>query len=180
MIIIFLVLIILIFLFVFLYNQIIREENVAKNAFSTVDVYLKKRYDVVPNLVSVVKGCAIHEKEVYEIVTNTRTKALEAKSTNEAVKAENEFDNALKSLFALTENYPNLKANESFLELQKSLLGLEDELAAARRTYNSAVTEYNITLDSFPTNLVGKMLNKKHKELFSASNDVRNSSNINL
>ena len=173
------IIIILVVLFlIWMFNQIIRENNLVKKAFSTVDVYLKKRYDLVPNLVEIVKGHAAHEKEVFENITNARTKALESTNEDETVKNDNELNKAMKSLFMVAEQYPNLKTNESFIELQKKLTDIEDELAAARRTYNAAVTEYNTTLESFPTNLMGKLMRKKQKELFVVNDDIRNVINM--
>lgn len=174
------VLIVIALFIILLFNQIIREENDAKKAFSTVDVFLKKRYDLIPNLVETVKGHAAHEKEVFENIANARTKAVNSSDANAVVKADGELNSALKSLFMVAEQYPNLKTNASYLELQKNLLLLEDELSAARRTYNAAVTEYNVTLESFPTNIVAKMMNKKQKELFTANDDVRNSIKIDM
>ncbi len=166
--------------FIIIFNQIVREENTAKNAFSSVDVYLKKRCDLIPNLVEVVKGSAAHEQSVFESVTAARANALNAKKDKDVVKSDNEVKSALKSVFALAESYPNLKSNASFVELQKTLNVLEDELAAARRTYNSAATEYNITLESFPTNLIGKMLGKQKKVLFLAAQDAVESKKVNF
>lgn len=175
-----LVIIFVVLIFVLMFNQIIRENNLVKKAFSTVDVYLKKRYDLVPNLVEVVKGHAAHEKEVFENITNARAKALESTNEDETVKNDNELNHAMRSLFMIAEQYPNLKTNGSFIELQKKLSNIEDELAAARRTYNAAVTEYNTTLEVFPTNLVGKLMRKKQKELFIVNDDIRNAINMKL
>ena len=172
------ILILVILIMIWMFNQIIKENNLAKKAFSTVDVYLKKRYDLVPNLVEIVKGHAAHEKEVFENIANARTRAMESKTEEDSVKSDNELNKALKSLFMVAEQYPNLKTNQSFVELQKKLTGLEDELAAARRAYNAAVTEYNTTLESFPTNLMGKLMRKKQKELFVVNDDIRNAINM--
>ena len=168
----------IVLMLIWMFNLIIRENNLAKKAFATVDVYLRKRYDLVPNLVEIVKAHATHEKEVFENITNARTKVLESTSEDETVKNDNELNNAIKSLFMIAEQYPNLKTNKSFVELQKKLTDLEDELAAARRTYNAAATEYNTTLESFPTNLMGKLMRKKQKELFVVNDDIRNAINM--
>lgn len=172
------ILILVILIIIWMFNQIIKENNLVKKSFSTVDVYLKKRYDLVPNLVEVVKGHAAHEKEVFENIANARTRAMESKTEEDSVKSDNELNKALKSLFMVAEQYPNLKTNQSFIELQKKLTVLEDELAAARRAYNAAVTEYNTTLESFPTNLMGKLMRKKQKELFVVNDDIRNAINM--
>ena len=173
-----LIIILVILILIWMFNQIIKENNLVKKSFSTVDVYLKKRYDLVPNLVEIVKGHAAHEKEVFENIANARSKAMESKTEEESVKSDNELNKALKSLFMVAEQYPNLKTNQSFVELQKKLTNLEDELAAARRAYNAAVTEYNTTLESFPTNLMGKLMRKKQKELFVVNDDIRNAINM--
>ncbi len=172
------IIIIVALILIWMFNQIIKENNLVKKAFSTVDVYLKKRYDLVPNLVEIVKGHAAHEKEVFENITNARVRAMDSKTEDDLVKSDNELNKALKSLFMVAEQYPNLKTNESFVELQKKLTALEDELAAARRTYNAAVTEYNTTLESFPTNLMGKLMRKKQKDLFVVNDDIRNAINM--
>ena len=172
------IVILVILILIWMFNQIIKENNLVKKSFSTVDVYLKKRYDLVPNLVEIVKGHAAHEKEVFENIANARTRAMESKTEEDSVKSDNELNTALKSLFIVAEQYPNLKTNQSFVELQKKLTDLEDELAAARRAYNSAVTEYNTTLESFPTNLMGKLMKKKQKELFVVNDDIRNAINM--
>ena len=173
-----LIILIVVLVLIFIFNLIVKENNAAKKAFATVDVYLKKRYDLVPNLVEVVKGHAAHEKEVFENIANARTRAIESKDEDTSVKSDNELNTALKSLFMVAEQYPNLKTNASFLELQKKLNDIEDELAAARRTYNAAAIEYNTTLETFPTNLVGKMMKKRERELFVVNDVVRNAINM--
>ena len=170
----------IVLIFIFIFNQIVREENTAKNALSSVDVYLKKRCDLIPNLVEVVKGSAAHEQTVFENIAAARANAMNAKKDKDVVAADNEVNSALKDIFALAESYPNLQANSSFVQLQHSLNKIEDELAAARRTYNAAATEFNVTLESFPTNLVAKLFGKKQKELFTATDDSRNSMNVNF
>lgn len=174
------IVVVLVILVTLFYNQIVREENMVKNAFSTVDVILKKRYDVVPNLVEVVKGYASHEKELLEKVTECRMEGINAQNNNKAVEADNAFSKTLKSVLAIAENYPDLKASENFLNLQKVLLSLEDELSAARRTYNAAAVEYNTTIESFPTNIFAKVMGKKQKALFTISNDAKISINVKL
>lgn len=172
--------IVLILLFIVFFNQIISEDNQVKNAFATVDVYLKKRYDLIPNLVEIVKGHAAHEKEVFETIAGVRAKALDAKTSDETVQMDGKVNSALKSLLMVAEQYPELKTNASYLELQKSLLLLEDELAAARRTYNSAVTEYNTTVESFPTNAIAGIMGRRQKTLFNVTDEVRSAIKINI
>ena len=168
------------FLIIFMFNQIVREENIAKNAFSSIDVYLKKRCDLIPNLVEVVKGSAAHEQAIFEGVALARNNAINAKKEKDVIASDKEVNVALKSLFAVAENYPNLKANASFIQLQETLNVIEDELAAARRTYNSAATEYNVTLESFPTNLVAILMNMEKRELFVVDDSVRKKLQINI
>ena len=172
--------VVVILLIILIFNQIVREENTAKNAFSSIDVYLKKRCDLIPNLVEVVKGSAAHEQAVFEGVANARTNAMNAKKEKDVIASDNEVNSALKSLFAVAESYPNLKANAAFVQLQKTLNVIEDELAAARRTYNSAATEYNVTLESFPTNIIGKVFGNKKKELFTVSVEATESMKVNF
>lgn len=167
------IVILLAVLFVLMYNQLIRESKQVDNAFSTVDVFLKKRYDLIPNLVNTVKGYAVHEKEVFERIAIFRNEAMLQKSQNELVKLDNAITSSLMDVFALAEDYPDLIASENFLSLQKSLEKMEDELLAARRTYNAAVTEYNISLDTFPTNLVAKIFKLQKKELFIIDENVK-------
>lgn len=174
------ILILVVLIIIFLFNFIIKEDNKVKRAFATVDVYLKKRYDLLPNLVEIVKGHASHEKEVFETIANVRTKAMQSSDEATQVKSDVEINGALKSLFALAEDYPNLKTNESFVSLQNKLENLEDELAAARRAYNASATEYNTTLETFPTNLIGKIMRKKQRELFIVSDEVRDAIKMNF
>lgn len=176
----FLVIIILLALFIVLFNQLVREKNQIQNAFSSVDVILKKRYDLIPNLVEVVKGYAKHEKEVLETLTTLRTKAISAHDNDEVVMLDRGISDGIHDLLALAENYPDLKSSSNFLNLQESLQKVEDELSAARRTYNAAVTEYNISLQSFPTNLVAKIVNMKPKELFTIESVVRDNIKIEM
>lgn len=160
------IIVIILIIFILMYNQLVREEKQVDNAFSTVDVLLKKRYDLIPNLVNTVKGYAVHEKEIFEKVSLLRDEALSKKSCDEIVKLDNNISRGVKDIFAVAEAYPELMASENFLALQKSLEKMEDELLAGRRTYNATVTEYNISLDSFPTNIIGKIFKLKKRELF--------------
>ncbi len=137
-----------------LYNKLVRLKNTAKSAWSDIDVQLKKRYDLVPNLVETVKGYAGHEKGVLEQVTEARTTALRAGSPAEKARAENMFTDTLKSLFAVAEAYPDLKASANFQQLQGQLQGLEDNIEYARRYYNAVVRDYNALIESFPANLI--------------------------
>ncbi len=151
---------------VVIYNQLIRLNQRVKEAESDVDVQLKRRADLIPNLVETVKGYAIHEKEVLENITQARSALLNAKTLKEEVQADNMITSALKTLFAVAENYPDLKANQNFLELQRELRDAEDKIMAARRFYNSVVMEYNSFLHSFPNNIFAKLFNFKPAEYF--------------
>ena len=150
------------------------EKNQVNNAFSTVDVILKKRYDLIPNLVETVKGYGEHEKEIFEKVTSLRSTAMNSKEKDEIVKLDNDISQGINKLLLLAERYPALKASDNYLKLQESLENVENELSAARRTYNAAVTEYNISLESFPTIIIAKILNMKKNELFVIDDTVRN------
>ena len=174
------VVIILLIVFVILYNQLIREKHQIDNTFSTVDVILKKRYDLIPNLVETVKAYADYEKEIYESITNLRNKAIQSGDKDEVVKLDRGISDGIKEILVLAENYPELKASQNFLKLQKSLEKIENELSAARRTYNAAVTEYNISIESFPTNIVAGIFNMKKRELFTIEETIRKSIKIDV
>ncbi len=151
---------------VWIYNSLVRLNTQAKEAWSDITVQLKRRYDLIPNLVNTVKGYASHEKEVFEKVTEARTKALGAQGVADTAKAENQFAATLKSLFAVAENYPQLKANENFKALQDELVDTEDKIQASRRFYNGTARDLNIKIDTFPTNLIAGMLGFKKREFF--------------
>ena len=136
------------------YNRLIALRNRAKEAWADIDVQLKRRYNLIPNLVETVKGYASHEREVFEKVTEARTKAMGAGTIKEKGEAENFLSSTLKTLFAVAENYPNLRASENFLELQRELRDTEDKIQAARRFYNGNVRDLNITIESFPANTI--------------------------
>ena len=138
-----------------MYNRFITLTNRVKEAWSDIDVQFKRRYDLIPNLVETVKGYAAHESGTLTKVTEMRTRAMNATSPADKADAENMLSGALKSLFAVSENYPNLKANENFLELQRELSDTENKIQAARRFYNSTVQDLNTGLQSFPNNIIG-------------------------
>lgn len=150
------------------YNGLIRSRNRVDEAWSDIDVQLKRRYDLIPNLIETVKGYATHEKEVFEKVTKARTEAMGAQTVGEKDKAENVLSGALKSLFAVAEAYPNLKANENFSKLQDELTDTEDKIQASRRFYNGNVRDFNTKIQVFPTNLFAQMLGFKAYEFFEA------------
>jgi len=148
------------------YNKMIRRKNRTLEAWSDIEVQLKRRYSLIPNLVETVKGYAAHERELFEKVTEARAAAMGAKSVGEKAKAENMLTDTLKTLFAVSENYPDLKASQNFLELQRELRDTEDKIQAARRFYNSNVRDLNIAIESFPSNIVAKLFGFKKMELF--------------
>ena len=150
------IIVILIIWMVALYNRLISLRANRENAFSDIDVQLKLRFDLVPNIVNTVKWYAKHEKEVLKQVVDARTGFMNAKTIDGKVAANNELNSALKTLFAVAEAYPELKANENFLSLQSDLADIENKLAAARRYFNSATKEYNIAVQTFPSVLIAK------------------------
>jgi LemA protein len=148
------------------YNRLVRLKNTVKSSWSDIDVQCKKRYDLVPNLVETVKGYASHERGVFEKVTEARSLAMKASTPGEMAKAENLLRDTLKSLFAVAEAYPELKANANFLQLQSQLQELENNIEYARRYYNAVVRDYNIMVESFPSNLIASGFGFKKEELF--------------
>lgn len=151
---------------VFAYNSFIRLATRAKEAWSDIEVQMKRRYDLIPNLVNTVKGYASHESGTFEKVTEARTKAMGAQSVKDHAEAENMLSSTLKSIFALSENYPDLKANQNFLELQRELSDTENKIQASRRFYNSNVRDLNIKIETFPSNLIAKVFNFAKLEFF--------------
>lgn len=149
-----------------IYNRLIKLRNTVKSSWSDIDVQLKKRYDLVPNLVETVKGYAAHERNVFEKVTEARSLAMQASSPAEKAKAEDMLRETLKSLFAVAEAYPELKANANFMQLQSQLQELENNIEYARRYYNAVVRDYNIMIESVPSNLVASMFNFRQEEFF--------------
>jgi LemA protein len=151
---------------VFIYNGLVRAKVRVDEAWSDISVQLKRRYDLIPNLVNTVKGYAAHEKSVFEDVTEARAKALSATTVTEAAQADNQFQTALKSLFAVAEAYPDLKANQSFQQLQAELVDTEDKIQAARRFYNGAARDLNVKIQTFPTNIFAGLLGFKQRDFF--------------
>ena len=149
-----------------LYNSLIRGKNQVDEAWSDIEVQLKRRYDLIPNLVETVKGYAHQESSVFENVTKARSAAMNAGSMQEKLKDENALSGTLKSLFAVAESYPDLKSNQNFLKLQGDLTDTEDKIQAARRFYNGTVRDYNTKLQVFPTNIFANMFSFKAREFF--------------
>ena len=153
------------------YNKLIRLRNNAEEAYSTMDVCMKKRYDLIPNIVETVKGYAKHEKEALEGVMKARYSCMSANEPEEKAKYENVLTGTLKTLFSITENYPELKANTNFLSLQSNLQSLEAEIASSRKYYNGCVKIYNTQIEIFPSNIVARRHNFEKKVLFEIANE---------
>ncbi|MFH1533813.1 MAG: LemA family protein [Nitrospirota bacterium] len=160
------IVLLLVILVVVLYNSLIRKKNNCHEAWSGISVQMKRRYDLIPNLVNTVKGYAKHESELFENVTKARTAAMGATSMKDHAQSENMLTGALKSLFAVAENYPDLKANQNFMQLQEELTDTEDKLQAARRFYNNAVKSLNTACESVPTNIIAGMFKFEKREFF--------------
>jgi len=156
---------------ILMYNRFVTLTTRVQEAWSDIDVQLKRRYDLIPNLVETVKGYAVHESGTLEKVTEMRTRAMNAASPAEKASAENMLSTTLKSLFAVSENYPNLKANENFLELQRELSDTENKLQAARRFYNNVVQDLNSSLQMFPNSIIARMGNFSPKEFFTLGDE---------
>ncbi len=152
--------------FVYYFNRIIVLENVISNAWAQIDVQLKKRADLVPNLVETVKGYAKHERKVFNEVTKARTEVLKARTPQQKIKAGNQLADALKTIFAVAENYPKLRASENFLMLQEELAGIESKIAYARQFYNDAILQYNNLIETIPGVWFAKFMGKKEKPMF--------------
>jgi LemA protein len=152
--------------FILVYNGLVRLRNRIDNAWSQIDVQLKRRYDLIPNLVETVKGYASHERQVFENVTQARANAINAQGPAQQADAENVLTGALRSLFAVAEAYPDLKANQNFLSLQEELTSTEDRVAYARQFYNDSVLSYNNKLQTFPRNVIAGTFNFEKREYF--------------
>lgn len=158
---------------IFIFNRLITLRNRTQEAFSDIDVQLKRRHDLIPNLVETVKGYATHERELFERVTSARANAMNAQSVADKSRAENMLSETLKSMFAVAENYPDLKASQNFLQLQDELSDTENKIQAARRFYNGNVRDFNIQVEVFPNNIIVGMLGFKKFEFFEAGEAER-------
>lgn len=167
----------LVFLLVFyvigIYNKLVTSRNKVNNQFSQIDVQLKRRTDLIPNLVETVKGYAKHEKDTFKEVVEARNLALSANTINEKVNAEKELTSALTKLFALTEAYPELKANENFLSLQNDLKDTEDKITYARQFYNDSAMSFNDLVGMFPSNIIAKLFGFKEFDFFAATDEEK-------
>ncbi len=162
-----------------IYNSLVKKRNEVENAFGGMDVQLKKRYDLIPNLVETVKQYATHEKELLTKVTEMRAKATDTKlSNNEKVALDNAISTSMKGIMVAVENYPELKANENFINLQRSLNEAEAQISAARRTYNAVITDFNNSIEIFPNNIVAGFMKLEHKEVFEIDDTERQNVNV--
>lgn len=166
------VVVIILLWIVAVFNGLVTLKNRAKEAFADIDVQLKRRYDLIPNLVEIVKGYATHERELFEKITQARAGAIGAQGAKAKAEAENMLSNTLKSLFAVAENYPDLKASVNFLELQRELTDTEDKIQAARRFYNTNVRDFNIKIESLPDNVIASAFGFKQMDLFQTANEA--------
>ncbi len=160
------ILVVLALFVIITYNSLVVKRNQVKNGWHQIDVQLKRRYDLIPNLVETVKGYAAHEREVFQKVTEARASALGAKTVGDAAKANNQLTAALKTLFAVAEAYPELKANENFLRLQEELSATENKIAFARQFYNDIVMAYNIATQRFPSNIIAGIFGFKTQDFY--------------
>ncbi len=178
------ILIIVVLLLLFLvmqYNGLVRAKNGTENAWSQIDVQLRRRYDLIPNLVETVKGYAEHERETLEAVVEARNAAMAGQNTvADQAQNENMLSGALKSLFALSEAYPDLKANENFLQLQEELTSTESRIAFARQHYNDSVLSFNNKIETFPSNLVAGAFNFKQAEFFETEDEAQGPVQVNF
>jgi len=159
---------------VLIYNSLIGKKNQVLNVFGTIDALLKKRYDLIPNLVSTVKGYMQHERTLLTQITEMRAKAMaDRTSDDEKVELDSQVTKALGRMFVAVENYPDLKASDNFLHLQRTMAEVEEQISAARRAYNAAVTDYNNSVEMFPTNIVASMMNYRRRKFFEIPKEER-------
>ena len=166
-------LVVLVLLVIGMYNGLVQQRNRVDNAWAQIDVQLKRRYDLIPNLVETVKGYAAHERQTLEAVIQARNMAMNAQGPAQQAQAENMISGALKSLFALSEAYPDLKANQNFLNLQEELTGTEGRIAYARQFYNDTVQKYNTKIQTFPTVVLAGMFHFGPREYFEVEDAAR-------
>lgn len=174
------VIIILVIYFIVQYNMLIRANNVVKEAFSTMDVYLKKRWDLIPNLVEAVKGYSIHEKETFEKITMLRSNSYDSMTMDKKIDVNQKLAQSIIKIMAISENYPELKANQNFLELSNELIKVEDEITNSRKYYNGAVRELNNKIQMFPSNIVASIIGLKPLNMFEINAEERNNIKVSL
>ena len=173
------IIVLLIYIFV-LYNSFVKLDNKANEAFSTMDVYLKKRWDLIPNIVEVVKGYSKHEKNTLEELVSLRNKTYDNMTNNEKIKTNESISNDISKIMVLAESYPELKASENFINLSKNLTKVEDEIANSRKYYNAVVRMFNNKVSMFPSNICAKIFGYKEKDMFEANSNERENVSINL
>ena len=174
------VLIICLLYFVVVYNKLIKLNNSVNEGFATMDVYLKKRWDLIPNLVEIVKGYAKHESETFKEITKLRNENYDNLSNDDKIKTNEQLNKGINKIMALAEAYPELKANENFLKLSSDLTSVEDEIAQSRKYYNAVVRNYNNKVEMIPSNIVAKILGYKSKLMFIASEEERKNVKVKL
>lgn len=167
------IVLLLIIILVGLYNKLAKQKLVVEEASADIETFLKQRYDMIPNLVEIVKGYARHEKETFKEITDMRTKAMSADSLEDKVKYEEKISKGVSKIFAVAENYPELKANTNFQELQTNLKALEDDIQKSRRYYNGAARDFNTMIAVFPNNLLAGMFGYKKVAFFEATEDEK-------
>lgn len=165
---------------ILVFNQLVRHRNRVENAWSGIDVQLKRRYDLIPNLIETVKGYATHERELFDQVTRARTRAIEAGTIGDQAQAETEITRSLGRLLAVAEAYPQLRANENFLTLQEELTATESKIAFARQFYNDQVMRFNTLIEQFPSLLVARLGGFSQREFFEAEEDSRGAVAVDL
>jgi len=159
---------------VLIYNALIAKKNQVLNVFATIDVMLKKRYDLIPNLISTVKGYMQHERDLLTRITEMRAKALSDRtSDDDKVDLDGKVTKTLNNIMLAVENYPDLKASQNFLHLQRAMVEIEEQISAARRAYNASVTDYNNAVEMFPTNIIASMMNYKRRRFFEIPKEQR-------
>ena len=173
-----LIMLLLLIYILIIYNSIVKLQNNVKEAFATMDVYLKKRWDLIPNLVEVVKGYAKHEKETLTEIIELRKSAYDDMNISEKMKTNMNISNKINKLMALVENYPELKANENFLNLSEQLYKIEEDIANARKYYNGTVRDFNNRVELFPSNIIAKIFGYKSKEMFKTSEEEKENISI--
>ena len=172
------IVVLLVLYLVSIYNKLVNSRNKVDNQFSQIDIQLKRRTDLIPNLVETVKGYAKHEENTFKEVVEARNKAVSANSINEKIDANNELTGALNKLFALSESYPELKANENFLSLQKDLKETEDKITYSRKFYNDSAMQFNNIVEMFPSNIVANMFHFKKYEYFKIAEEEKSAPKV--
>lgn len=162
------------------FNNLVKQNNKVKEAFSTMDVYLKKRWDLIPNLVETVKGYAKHESDIFKEVTEIRSNAYDSMSDEQKIKTNEQLTNGISKIMAIAEAYPELKANDNFLNLQNSLTSVEDEIAQSRKYYNAVVRDFNNLVEMVPSNIVAKITGFKTKSMFEVDSNEKENVKVEL